>query len=194
MRDGSATRKNLERCALILFVDKGITATTIKDISNAAQIAEGTLYRHFKSKDELAQSLFVNSYEKIIEAMRKISENTNDVSVQIEEMVVFFSKKFDEDPVLFRYLLLTQHHQIQYLQNNANNQNNAHVLLSDVINKGIKDNQIPNGDPQVYAAILMGIVLQSALARVYKRIDRKMIDDAPVLTKAILAALNIHGR
>src|SRR5438445_3523370 len=46
------------RAALRLFVKKGIDGTTIKDIAKEAGVAEGSLYRHFKSKDDLAWHLF----------------------------------------------------------------------------------------------------------------------------------------
>ena len=190
MRDGSATRKKLERCALNLFVEKGITATTIKDIANEAQIAEGTLYRHFKSKDELAQSLFVTSYEATIQSLNAIVSDSKNIAVQIKEMVEFFAQKFDEDPVLFRYLLLSQHNQVQYL---SNDQNNAHYLLTEVVSEAMKNQLLPKEDPHIHAAIIMGIVLQSALSRVYQRIQRKMVDDAPILTKAILRAIQAEA-
>ncbi|KAA3661380.1 MAG: TetR/AcrR family transcriptional regulator [Calditrichaeota bacterium] len=37
---------------------KGIRATTTKDIARRANISEGTIYRHFLSKDELANEVF----------------------------------------------------------------------------------------------------------------------------------------
>src|SRR5476651_2502938 len=46
------------RAALRLFVKQGIDGTTIKDIAREAGVAEGSLYRHFKSKDDLAWHLF----------------------------------------------------------------------------------------------------------------------------------------
>src|ERR1017187_9922548 len=46
------------RASLRLFMKKGIDGTTIKDIAREAKVAEGTLYRHFKSKDALAWHLF----------------------------------------------------------------------------------------------------------------------------------------
>ena len=46
------------RAAIKLFVAKGIEATTTKDIAKTSGVSEGALYRHFKSKDELAYHLF----------------------------------------------------------------------------------------------------------------------------------------
>ena len=186
MRDGSATRKKLDRCALNLFVKKGITATTIKDIALKAEVAEGTLYRHYKSKEELAQSLFVNSYEAILVEMKAIIENLNKIEDKIHDMVMLFARKFDEDPVLFRYLLLTQHYQMKYL---SNDENSAHHLFVQVITIAMNKHQIPKNDPDVYAAMIIGIVLQAAVSRVYERITRKMVEDVPVLSAAILRVL-----
>jgi AcrR family transcriptional regulator len=44
--------------ALKLFAEKGIEATTIREIAETAGAAEGTLYRHFDGKADLAQSLY----------------------------------------------------------------------------------------------------------------------------------------
>lgn len=190
MRDGTQTRKKLDRCALTLFVKKGITETTIKDIAQKAQIAEGTLYRHYKSKDELAQSLFVSSYAEISEQMKAISDKANNIEQKIQDMVLLFAKKFDEDPILFRYLLLTQHHQAKFL---SQEKANAHYFLAELVVFAMDKGQMPKSDPNVSAAIILGIVMQAAVSRVYGRIERKMQEDAELLSQAIIRALNIHG-
>lgn len=43
MRDGTATKELIGRTALRLFIGKGITETTIRDITSSAGIAVGTL-------------------------------------------------------------------------------------------------------------------------------------------------------
>lgn len=188
MRDGSSTRKRLERCAIALFVEKGISATTIKDIANSAEIAEGTLYRHYTSKEELAESLFVNAHEDITSQMKQLAEKFPNLKGKLKVMVHFFCQKYDDDPVVFNYLLLSQHHQMKIL---SDKQYSAHAQLLPIINEGLKKKELAKQDPNFYAAVVLGILLQAALSRVYGRIERKMIDDADELVKAINGALGI---
>ena len=112
--------------------------------------------------------------------------NLNKVEDKIREIVMLFAKKFDEDPILFRYLLLTQHYQMKYI---ANHENSAHHLFVQVVLSAMNKHQIPKGDADVYAAMIVGIVLQAAVSRVYERITRKMVEDVPVLSAAILRVL-----
>lgn len=48
----------IERAALRLFAERGIDCTATREITERAGLAEGTLFRHFRTKDELAISLF----------------------------------------------------------------------------------------------------------------------------------------
>lgn len=57
-----------------LFLDKGYNATTIKDITDAVGITKGAFYWHFKSKDELLETI-INLFEttftnSVIQAVR----------------------------------------------------------------------------------------------------------------------------
>lgn len=183
MRDGTNTRKKLERCALALFVKKGVTATTIKDIAHKAGIAEGTLYRHYQSKDELAQNLFMHSYEDIASQIKQISLQQPTLNLKIEAMVHFFCEQYDKDPVLFNYLLLAQHTQLKIINESKMN---AHELVVGIFNDAIRKKEVKRRDPHIYAALVMGIMLQAAVCRVYGRIARKMSEDADDLVKAIV--------
>src|SRR3546814_17822158 len=55
---GQRTQERIEQVTLALFAEKGVDRTTIGDIARAAGIAEGTIYRHYPSKEELVWPLF----------------------------------------------------------------------------------------------------------------------------------------
>ncbi len=188
MRDGTATRKKLERCALTLFVKKGFTETTIRDIADKAGVAEGTLYRHYPSKDELAQHLFFENYEEIANQFQELSKNYDKFDAKMKRMVHFFCEQYDKDPILFNYLLITQHHQLKKL---SEKQVNAHKLLLEVFNDAIAKKQVSGLTADFSASLVLGIILQAAISRVYGRIKRAMLEDADALSAAILRALDV---
>jgi AcrR family transcriptional regulator len=73
MSPTSTTRKErraAERRSLILdsaarlFADKGFHRTTTKDIAEAADVSEGTLYNYFESKDDLLMAIM----ERLVES------------------------------------------------------------------------------------------------------------------------------
>src|SRR2546422_3883706 len=52
------TRQRLVHAALELFSTRGYAATTTAEIARKAGVAEGTIYRHFQSKQHLLNELY----------------------------------------------------------------------------------------------------------------------------------------
>jgi AcrR family transcriptional regulator len=113
MRPKDQTKELIARTALALFVEKGIDGATIRDIAAAAGIAEGTLYRHYAGKDALAWELFSKNYTAFALELDRIQAGQASLRAKLEAMVGQFCAFFDDDPVLFSYLLLAQHGQLQ---------------------------------------------------------------------------------
>lgn len=57
-RDPKGTRERLVRAALELFTTVGYHASTTPLIASRAGIAEGTIYRHFESKEHLLNEIY----------------------------------------------------------------------------------------------------------------------------------------
>jgi TetR/AcrR family transcriptional regulator, cholesterol catabolism regulator len=61
--DSSARRSEILRLAAKVFAERGIKAATVRDIGDAAGILSGSLYHHFKSKDQMALDLLLPNME-----------------------------------------------------------------------------------------------------------------------------------
>ena len=64
------TRTQLLNAAIDMFHEKGFQKTRVSDIVAAAQVAQGTFYLYFKSKDEIFLQIaadFKNRFAELIE-------------------------------------------------------------------------------------------------------------------------------
>ena len=58
-------KKRLLASAYNLFTTKGLNATTIQDIVDAAKVAKGTFYLYFEDKYHLQEQLIINISEEL---------------------------------------------------------------------------------------------------------------------------------
>lgn len=186
MRDATATRQRIQDAALRLFVEHGVTETSIRDLAAAAGIAEGTLYRHYPSKDELVRDLFVTNYAAFGRRLAEALAAADDLAGQIEAAVRAFCRFYDEQPDMFRFLMLTQH---QALPRVARNAGNPAELLQRALADGIAARAIGIADAGLATSIVLGILVQSAVSIVYGRIAPPLSRHAGALAAACWRAL-----
>ena len=108
-RDASQTKELIDDTALRLFVEKGVTATTTKDIARTAGISEGTLYRHYASKNDLAWGLFSKNYVELAVNLDRCQQQYQTLKDQLAAIIHLFCSFYDANPALFSYLLLDHH-------------------------------------------------------------------------------------
>lgn len=181
MRDGTATKERIERIAMALFVSKGISETTIRDIAQGAHLAEGALYRHYRSKDELILGLFSRHYTALAATLEALQAPCAHVKEKLRAMVAECCRMFDADPVLFQFLLLVQHHSLHRIE--AGPASPVEVVYR-VLVAGMAKGEIPSRDPDLATALVMGGILQPATFKTYGRIPGAMMLLVDTLTDA----------
>ena len=180
-RNGNHTKELIARTALKLFVAKGITETTVRDIATAAGLAEGTLYRHFESKEELAWELFHTNYTAFARELERLQQDYDTLQAKLTAMIRQFCTFFDRDPVLFSYLLLAQHSQLKKVPPEMAT---AVTVLQKVLAQGMARLEVPEMEVEVAAAMVLGLVLQVAVFKAYSRITQNLSDLADSLAAA----------
>ena len=75
--------------SLQLFMKKGFDATSISDILSQLDIARGTLYYHFESKEAIMDAIIERLLNQFLENIEKLM--TNDSLSQAEKFMGFFA-------------------------------------------------------------------------------------------------------
>jgi len=183
---GQRTQEKIERVTLALFAEKGVDRTTIGDIARAAGIAEGTIYRHYPSKEELIWQLFSQNYLRLAAELDALQASRRGLKAKLEAMVGMFCALYEEDPDMFRFLLLVQHGQLARI---TDAMPTPVQVLRAVVEEAMDAGEIPAQDAEVATAMVLGIVLQVAVFKVYGRVTAPLGDHAARLAEGCWQAL-----
>lgn len=74
-KDANERRTEILDCSIKLFATKGFDNTSTTDIMNAVGIAKGTLYYHFKSKEEILDGIVTRTKENLVNQAKSVIEN-----------------------------------------------------------------------------------------------------------------------
>ncbi|MDL2207968.1 TetR/AcrR family transcriptional regulator [Desulfovibrio sp. OttesenSCG-928-M16] len=67
----SATRERLLTAAAVCFAEKGYDGCSVADIVSRAEVSQGTLYVHFKNKEDLFISMIAEEHDQGAEKARQ---------------------------------------------------------------------------------------------------------------------------
>ena len=101
----SVHREKIASAASVLFMDKGIAATSMDDIAKAAGYSKATLYVYFKNKEELVGILVLDSMKKLyhyIVSALELQETTKEQYNFICRGLVRYQEEF---PFYFKMVL-----------------------------------------------------------------------------------------
>jgi AcrR family transcriptional regulator len=186
----SGTRPKVERAALELFAAKGFDGVSIAEIAAAAGVSQGALYRHHASKEDLAGALFCEAYLRTGAELDAISRAQTSFGGQIGAMVAHVCALYDNDPALFRFMLLVQH---DLLSRIGPEQRTPVTVIEGVVRDAVAAEEIAPVDPAAAAAAILGIVLQTATFHVYGRLRGALAGRAAALSAAAVAAVAALG-
>jgi len=98
-------KQRILRAALQLFTEKGLCETSIRDIGAAAGLSNPALYKHYKSKEALAQELFVSSYRWLHAALERVVRGEfESFAAQFAAYSETFFRQFETAPEVVIYL------------------------------------------------------------------------------------------
>ena len=153
-RNGKATFQLIVSTAIEVFYEKGYHSTTIKDITNTANIAAGTFYLYFKNKLVLYKYILSQFQHDI---RRVISEKVHDVEGRFEKEKVgiktFIEFAIDNPHsynIIWESLYIDKNLFIDYYANFAKRYERG-------LKQSIEDGEMHDVDTELVSYILMGV-------------------------------------
>lgn len=186
-RTAPTLKPRIERAALEVFVREGFDGATTKLIAAEAQVSEGALYRHYRSKDELAVSLFMGVHRRLSTLIEEAAHDAEGIRAKAAAIVKAYCAVADEDWLLFSFHMLHIHRFLPYYQEDGKDPVST---AENVIKQAMLDAELPPGDPRLLAAMAIGVITQVAQNRAYGRLGEDSLSShAPIMTAAVQAVL-----
>ena len=93
MTQQSASRRDeLLELAAAMFAERGLRATTVRDIADSAGILSGSLYHHFKSKEQMVEEVLRDFLDWLFDRYREIIDTESE---PLERLKGLFMASFE---------------------------------------------------------------------------------------------------
>jgi len=161
----SKKKQKILKTATIMFAEKGFNETSIAELAKLTESAEGTIFYHFKTKNEL----FIKTLENVKEGILK------DFDEYIKEWIL--SNGLEKTEIIISFLLylaahreewfrlLQRHYTYEFAKENDTCREHLEAiyntfidLLENAVAEGIDDGSIPELPSRKIALILLSTI------------------------------------
>jgi AcrR family transcriptional regulator len=89
-----------------VFARQGFHACRVSDIADDAGVAYGLVYHYFASKDEVLDTLFLDRWGVMLDAIREIDGRDVPARAKLHEIASFIIDSYRHDPELMKVIIV----------------------------------------------------------------------------------------
>jgi len=162
-REYLAHREEILSAAEKVFAAKGFFPTTMSDIARRAEFGTGTLYKYFKSKEELYFTLIDEKVEEINRLVKTELSQRNSAVEKIKKVLRLQFEFIERNRDFFR-IYVSERSRFEWtvkddLGKGLHEKMVSYIdILSEVMREGIKKGEFRSMDPKDLAHAFVGIV------------------------------------
>ncbi len=163
--NGAADRLLLS--SVKLFAEKGYAATSVREITEAAQVTRPVLYYHFKSKDRLFCHIVEAQFDEVCAEIDEILETVSGCRQRLRTLVQKVFDRTERSPEMVRLLL-----QFFFSPPVENLRLDKEVLgrkrfsrIAEIMRQGLDSGELSGGDAEMLAMAFSGVMDMHVMAR-----------------------------
>ncbi len=102
----SAKRRLILDAAVKVFARQGFHACRVSDIADEAEVAYGLVYHYFASKDQILDTLFLERWNVLLEAIRETDARPVAAREKLAAIASFIADSYRHDPDLMKVIIV----------------------------------------------------------------------------------------
>ena len=99
-------RRVILDAAVRVFAREGFHTCRVSDIADEAGVAYGLVYHYFKSKDQVLDTLFLERWEVLLEAIRQTDAQDIPAHEKLHQIAGFIIDSYRHDPDLMKVIIV----------------------------------------------------------------------------------------
>lgn len=108
-REKAARRETILDAARAVFAEKGVLASTIDEIAERAEVAKGTIYLYFKSKEEMFSALLDEGMALVGKRFIEAFDLSLPADENLRRLCDAYCRVYREEPQYFKLLFFCSH-------------------------------------------------------------------------------------
>ena len=99
-------RRVILDAAVRVFAREGFHTCRVSDIADEAGVAYGLVYHYFKSKDQVLDTLFLERWDVLLDAIRETDAQAIPASEKLGHIAGFIIESYRHDPDLMKVIIV----------------------------------------------------------------------------------------
>jgi TetR/AcrR family fatty acid metabolism transcriptional regulator len=99
-------RRMILDAAVRVFARQGFNGCRVSDIADEAGVAYGLVYHYFRSKDEVLDTLFLERWNVLLEAIRETDRQDIAPREKLHQIASFIVDSYRHDPELMKVIIV----------------------------------------------------------------------------------------
>lgn len=181
--------ENIRNSAMELVVEKGYGGASISEIAKKAAVADGYLYRFYKSKSELVNDLLYSLLKELVDNMELfISDNTLTLKDAVQKLIRLLFEMAHQQPEKIKFLFVLMHD--YNFEVHPEQRKRIFDLCRKAKNKGIKTKEISSAvDEEAIYLFTVSMPIQFLNLRLKNFFGKSSIGE-----KEIKTAINLSSK
>ncbi len=149
-------RRQILGAAVKVFAHSGFHTSRVGDIAEEAGIAYGLVYHYFKSKEELLETIFRDTWTQMLARVREVEASGVPASEQVRQVTALLLRTWRRDPDLVR-VLVREVTRSAHVQQEIEEITQAMQALEGIIQRGQERGEFRTElDPKLAAVVWYG--------------------------------------